>query len=169
MNRLARALLAALALAAAAPSTAEAGVVFELSLGSGARIDPEPQERIPTNIMLATGFSFASMLRLELGLIGYLSDVQDSKFDMSLRPMIVVAPPLLPLYVRGIFAVNGLVEGPTSVGWGAALGLSFGMFGIGGFIEAGYLPQDREVEQADGSKKEIRETLVEGRIGAYWD
>lgn len=153
---------------AAAPSPARADVVFELSVGSGARVDPKPTERIATNVMLAGGFSFAGMLKLELGLLGDLGDVQDSKFDLSLRPMVVLSPPLFPLYVRGILAVNGLVDGPTDVGWGAALGVSFGLFGIGVFLEAGYLPQDVEVDGPSG-KETVRMKLVEGRIGGYWD
>jgi len=161
MKKLIQGLLLAMALAAA---PARADVVFELSLGSGARIDPKPTERIATNIMLAGGFSFAGMLKLELGLLGNLGDVQDSEFDLSLRPMVVISPPLFPLYLRGILAVNGLVDGPTDVAYGAALGLSFGLFGIGAFIEAGYLPQDLKV-----GDEEVRVKLIEGRIGGYWE
>jgi hypothetical protein len=163
MKKLIQGLLLAAALAAA-PTAARADVLFELSLGSGARIDPKPTERIATNIMLASGFSFAGMLKLELGLLGNLGDVQNSKFDLSLRPMVVISPPLFPLYLRGIFAVNGLVDGPTEVAYGGALGLSFGLFGIGVFIEAGYLPQDMDI-----AGKKTRVKLVEGRIGGYWE
>jgi hypothetical protein len=169
MKKLARALLAALALAAA-PTAAHAGVVFELSAGSGVRVDPKPTERIPTNVMLASGFSFAGMLKLEVGLLGNLADVEDSKFDLALRPMVVISPPLIPLYARGIFAVNGLVEGPTRIAYGGALGLSFGLFGVGVFLEAGYLPQDLDLDlDGDGVKEKTRVKLVEGRLGAYWD
>lgn len=169
MKTSARALLAALALAAA-PSAAHAGVVFELSAGSGVRVDPKPTERIPTNVMLASGFSFAGMLKLELGLLGNLGDVEDSKFDLALRPMIVISPPIIPLYARGIFAVNGLVEGPTRVAWGGALGVSFGLFGLGVFLEAGYLPQDIDIpDPTTGKDVKTRVQLVEGRLGAYWD
>lgn len=167
MKKLATAFAAAVLLAA--PAAAHAGVVYELSAGSGARIDPSPKERIPTNVMLASGFSFAGMLKLELGLVGNLSDVKDSKFDLALRPMVVVSPPLFPLYARGIFAVNGLVEGPTRIAYGGALGLSFGLFGIGVFLEAGYLPQDMDLVDATGKKVKTRVKLVEGRLGAYWD
>jgi hypothetical protein len=160
---------AALVAAAGAPSAAHAGVVLELSVGSGARIDPEPVERIATNIMLAGGFSFAGMLKLELGLVGNLGDVQNSEFDISLRPMLVVSPPVIPFYLRGIFAVNGMVDGPTEIAYGAALGLSFGLFGLGVFLEAGYLPTDVNVDQGDGTTKKQRVKLVEGRLGAYWD
>ena len=161
-------LVAALGALAGAPRAARADVVLELSLGSGAKIDPKPEERIATNIMLAGGFSFASMLRLELGLVGNLSDVQNSKFDLSLRPMLVLAPPG-PFYLRGIFAVSGLVNGPTNIAYGGALGVSFGLFGLGMFLEAGYLPADVNVEQPDGTTKKEHVKLVEGRLGAYWD
>jgi hypothetical protein len=119
--------------------------------------------------MLASGFSFAGMLKLELGLLGNLGDVQNSKFDLALRPMIVISPPLIPLYIRGIFAVNGLVEGPTRIAYGGALGLSFGLFGIGVFLEAGYLPQDIDIPDETGKDVKTRVKLVEGRLGAYWD
>jgi hypothetical protein len=162
-------ILAALATLAAAPTTARAGVVFELSGGAGARLRPEPIERTPTNIMFAGGFSFAGMLKLELGLVGNLTDVKDSKFDLGLRPMLVISPPLVPLYVRGIVAVNGLVDGPVKYQYGGALGLSFGLFGIGVFLEAGYVPGEIEVVQPDGTTKKERAKLAEGRLGAYWD
>jgi hypothetical protein len=161
MKKLAPGLLLALALAV--PSAARADVVFELSLGSGAKVEPSPNERIPTNIMLAGGFSFA-VLKLELGLVGNLGDVENSEFDLSLRPMVVLSIPAFPFYLRGILSVNGLVDGPTEVDYGGALGLSFGLFGLGMFLEAGYLPTDLKLDTGT-----VHAKIVEGRIGAYWD
>jgi len=113
--------------------------------------------------------TLANSADIELGLVGNLGDVQDSKFDLALRPMVVISPPLIPLYVRGIFAVNGLVEGPTRIAYGGALGLSFGLFGVGVFLEAGYLPQDLDLPDVNGKAVKTRVKLVEGRLGAYWD
>jgi hypothetical protein len=54
------------------PAAAHAGWLVEASVGSGFRYDPSPTERTPTNIMIAPGFSFAGMLKLELGVVGNL-------------------------------------------------------------------------------------------------
>jgi hypothetical protein len=162
------ALAVALAALAAAPLAARAGVLVEVSAGSGARVDPSPVERIPTNLMVAPGFGLGPV-KLQVGLLGNLGDVKDSKFDLALRPMVTLKPPVFPMYLRGILAVNGLVEGPTEVDWGAALGTSFGLFGLGAFLEAGVLPQDLEVEIAPGVEETQRFWLVEGRLGLYWD
>lgn len=100
------------------PAAASAGVVVELSAGSGLRYDPSPAERTPTNLMIAPGVSVAGILKLELGLLGNLGDVKGSKFDLDLRPMIVVSPPFFPLYARGIFAVTNLTNGPQKIQYG---------------------------------------------------
>jgi hypothetical protein len=151
------------------PAAAHAGWLVEASVGSGFRYDPSPTERTPTNIMIAPGFSFAGMLKLELGVVGNLGDVKGSKFDLDLRPMVVVAPPLFPLYLRGIFAVTNLTDGPQKVQYGGALGMSFGALGFGAFIEAGLVPRVVEVVDATGAKSDKTFWLAEGRLGAYWD
>lgn len=151
------------------PAAAHAGTVIEVSAGSGFRFDPSPVERIPTNLMIAPGFSFAGMLKLELGVVGNLGDVKGSKFDLDLRPMLVVSPPLFPVYARGIFAVTNLANGPRKVQYGGALGVSFGALGFGAFVEAGLVPRVVEVTDAAGSKSDKTYWLAEGRLGAYWD
>lgn len=150
------------------PAAASAGVVVELSAGSGLRYDPSPAERTPTNLMIAPGVSVAGILKLELGLLGNLGDVKGSKFDLDLRPMIVVSPPFFPLYARGIFAVTNLTNGPQKIQYGGALGMSFGALGFGGFVEAGLVPRVVEVATATG-KTDKTFWLAEGRVGAYWD
>lgn len=151
------------------PVAARAGVVIELSAGSGFRYDPSPVERTPTNLMVAPGYSVAGMLKLELGLVGNLGDVKGSKFDLDLRPMVVVSPPFFPLYLRGIFAVTNLANGPQKIQYGGALGTSFGALGFGGFLEAGLVPRIVEVTDATGAKSDKTYWLAEGRIGVYWD
>lgn len=153
---------------AASPMRVRAGVPIELSVGSGVQLSPKPEVRIPTNVMLASGYSFFQMLKLELGVVGNLGDVEGSKFNLSVRPMVVIAPPVFPLYLRAIFEVNGLVNGPTRIGYGGALGLSMGAFGFGGFLEAGYIPTNIGVSTSSGTKQE-QANLLEGRLGVYWD
>lgn len=154
--------LAALALLLS-PLTARAGWMFEGSAGSGFRFEPTPVERIPTNLMLAGGYSFP-VIKLELGLVGNLADVEHSKFDLDLRPMIVVKPPLFPVYARGILGVSGLVEGPSALTYGAALGVRLGALGLGVFAEAGVLSRRLEIEN-----REKDTWMAEGRLGVYWD
>jgi hypothetical protein len=148
----------------AGPAVSRAGTIIEGSVGSGLRWDPSPVERIPTNVMLAAGYSFASVLKLELGVVGNLADVKHSKFDLDLRPMIVLKPPVLPFYVRGILGVSGLVEGPAALNYGGALGVRLGALGVGAFLEAGALSRRVKI---DGENKDA--WTAEGRLGIYWD
>jgi hypothetical protein len=146
-----------------APLSARAGLLFEGSVGSGVTLSPHAGDRIPTNVMLTGGYSF-TMLKLELGVVGNLTDVENSKFDLDLRPMLVIKPPLFPVYGRAILGVSGLVEGPSSLTYGGALGVRIGAIGLGGFVEAGALSKRIKVDDKDKDS-----WLAEGRIGVYWD
>jgi len=150
---------------ALSPLSARAGGILEGSIGSGIRWDPKPTERIPTNVMLAAGYSFP-VVKLELGALASLADVEDSKFDLDLRPMIVVKPPLFPLYVRGILSYSNLVEGPKTFGYGAALGVRIGppAIGVGAFLEAGAITKKLKVGDVEEDV-----WFAEGRLGVYWD
>jgi hypothetical protein len=172
MRRLTLAAVAVLGLSLL-PRPALAGPVLEFSIGSGAQQNPSSMERVPTNLMLAPGWGFAGILKLELGLAANLADVQSSRFDLELRPMLVVSPPLFPLYLRGITVVQNLLNGPTTAGYGGALGMSFGLFGAGFFMEAGGLARTVTVSTVTGgtspptSQNELRWGF-EGRAGAYY-
>jgi hypothetical protein len=168
MRKIAWSVLAA-ALALAAPTAARAGVVLELSAGSGATVDPSPASRIPTNVMLAGGFSFASLLKLELGTVANFGDVKSSKFNMDLRPMAVVSPPLFPLYLRGILTVTNLVRDSVKIGYGGGLGASFGVAGVGAFLEADALSRIVEVPTVTGGTRDKTTWTAEGRLGVRWD
>jgi hypothetical protein len=145
-----------------APLTARAGLVFEGSAGSGITLSPHSGDRIPTNVMLTGGYSFP-VFKLELGVVGNLADVEHSKFDLDIRPMLVVKPPLFPVYARAIAGVSGLVEGPSSFTYGGALGVRIGL-GVGAFLEAGALSKRIKVND------ENRDAwYAEGRLGVYWD
>ncbi len=145
------------------PLTARADLLFEGSVGSGFTLSPHAGDRIPTNLMLTGGYSLG-IVKLELGVLGNLGDVDGSKFDLDLRPMIVVKPPLLPVYARGILGVSGLVEGPSGVTYGAAVGTRIGALGLGAFVEAGALARRMKIDDKDKDA-----WFAEGRIGFYWD
>lgn len=146
------------------PLSARAGGLFEGSVGSGLRWDPEPTERIPTNVMLTLGYSFP-VVKLELGALANLADVENSEFDVDLRPMLVVKPPGFPLYFRGILSYGNLIEGPKSFGYGGAIGMRIGPpIGVGAFFEAGAVT--KKVTIAD---EEQDVWFAEGRLGVYWD
>jgi hypothetical protein len=142
----------------AVPTAARAGVILEGSLGKGGIVSPD-QKWTQTNVMLAPGLTLiGTLIRLQLGLVGDLPDVEDSKFELQFRPMITVKPPLLPLHARAIFAVqNVLGEGATQIAYGGAGGLNLSLFGIGVFAEVGLLPT-----HIDGTLN----WSMEGRIGA---
>jgi len=145
----------------AGPASARAGTVIEASAGSGFRLDPSPVKRIPTNLMLAGGFGFAAnLVQLELGAAANLADVDGSRFDLELRPMIVISPPVIPFYIRGILGFPGLVHGDRDPLFGGALGASFGALGTGVFLEAGL------ISRASGG--DSRALTCEGRLGVYF-
>lgn len=164
MNRIlgSLALLAVLAL----PAAAHAGFVVEGSVGKGGQISPSPVKAEPTNIMIAPGYAIP-FLRFELGLVNSLGDVQMRQYDIELRPMIVIAPPIFPLYGRLIFAVTNLVHKPVEYAYGGALGLKLGLGPIGVFAEAGVLPRVRKFEDSTTMTSESKfSTVIEGRLGA---
>ncbi len=146
------------------PFSARAGGLIEGSVGSGFRWEPKPTERIPTNVALTLGYSLP-VVKFELGAVGNLNDVKSSKFDLDLRPMLVVKPPLFPFYFRGILSYSNLIEGPKTVGYGAAVGGRIGPpIGIGAFLEAGAIMKRLKLGTVE------KDTwFAEGRLGVYWD
>ena len=148
-----------LGLLAVAPA-ARAGWIIEGSVGKGVKVSPSPVKATMTNLMIAPGYTVIDILRLELGLVADLPDIKASNFDLQLRPMIVVAPPILPLYGRAIFAVTNLLHKngeKTTIAYGAAAGLKLGVGPVGVFAEAGLLPR---------SVASKINWVIEGRIGA---
>jgi len=140
---------------------ARAGFIVEASLGKGVQTNPSPVKATPTNIMIAPGVTFLSLLRLELGLVTDLGDAKtlgtdEKKFNLQLRPMLVVAPPIFPLYGRAIFAVTNLLHGKTTIAYGAAAGFKLGVGPVGVFAEAGLLPRSIMSQIS---------WVIEGRLG----
>ena len=143
-----------LAVCLAAPASARA-MGLELSLGKGVAVSPETKAQ-PITLMAAPGISFV-VVRLQLGLVADMPDVEDSKFDIGLRPMLTISPPILPLYGRLIFAINNLIESEKrTIAYGGALGLSFGLAGVGVFAEGAVLPR---------TKNDVTSWVLEGRAG----
>ena len=114
-------------------------------MGKGVRVSPSPVTATQTNLMLAPGVGLLDdILRLEVGFVGDLPDISNSKFDLQIRPMVVVAPPILPIYGRAIFAVANVFHNngtKTLFAYGAAAGIKFGLGPVGVFAEAGFLPR----------------------------
>jgi hypothetical protein len=145
-----------------APTSAHAGFVIEGSVGKGVMVKPDVAAT-QTTIMAAPGWAVLSMLRLQLGVVGALGDVKNSKFDLELRPMLTVAPPVLPVYGRLVFAAQNLLDSDRrQFAYGPVIGVSFGLLGLSVFAEAGLLPRNAKLPM-DRSQMQW---VVEGRVGA---
>jgi hypothetical protein len=120
---------------------AKAGIIVEGSLGKGASLSPSPVRAQPTNVMIAPGLTFLSVLRAEVGFVWALPDVQPHKSEVEIRPMLTLAPPIFPLFGRLIFGFTNLVDGPRKVAVGASGGIKFGVGPVGVFAELGVLPR----------------------------
>ena len=97
------------------------------------------------NFMLTPGYGILDdILRAELGLVANFASVQGSSFNVGLRPMIALHPPILPLYGKLIFDWNDIGNGSTTA-LGGAIGTSFGLGFLSLFLEGGYLPRSVNV------------------------
>jgi hypothetical protein len=148
-----------LCLLAVAP-VAKAGWIIEGSLGKGVKVNPKPVAATQTNVMIAPGFTIIDLIRLELGVVADLPDISNSKFDLQFRPMVVIAPPIIPIYGRAIFAIANVLHNngdKTVIAYGAAGGLKLGVGPVGVFAEVGFLPR---------SVMSNISWVIEGRLGA---
>ena len=168
--------LLALALLVVPAAASAGGLHLELSVGSGVTAGVGTTERIPTTLGATVGYGLTDMLKLQVGAFVGLGDVKNSTvsstFDdknLDLRGMVVVAPPVFPLYFRGIVGITDLVKGKEDFTWGGAVGMSFGLFGIGGFLEAGGMQRNftYSVPGAPAGTPEASQKgwQVEGRFG----
>lgn len=144
-------------LLATAPLSAHAGFVIEGSVGKPYQVT-EPSGFMPTNIMIAPGYEFLEMIRIQLGLAAQLADVKNSQFAAQLRPSIGLFPPILPLFARATFAVQNIGD-DAKIATGISGGLKLSLLGAGVFLEAGYLPTFADSKTY---------SVVEGRLGAYF-
>lgn len=137
------------------PVAAQAGWGVDASLGKGAQVKPDAKAS-PTNVMVAPGYGIV-LLRLQLGLVANMGDVEGSKFNIGFRPMVTISPPILPLYARLILAIDNPTDSDLrTVSYGGAVGLSVGLAGVAIFAEAGLLPRNKFDEYR---------WVVEGRLG----
>jgi hypothetical protein len=142
------------------PATAQAGFIVEGSVGSGYQATV-PTGRIPTNIMVAPGYGLGTLLRVELGILSSMGDAQNEEFDLQVRPMIVLSPPIFPLYLRGVLAVQNLLN-ERQIAYGGAIGADVELMDtIGAFAEVGLLPT-----KPKAADKFL--WIVEGRAGVYF-
>ncbi len=155
--------LAVLAVALwAAPRPASAGWLVEGSLGFPWQTSPSSL-RQQTNIMVAPGYSFAmDIVAVQLGVLANLANVDGSSFNWSLRPMVMVQPPVVPLFGRVILDVANLGTKSAPLGsstvttFGFGGGFSFGVAMARILAEVDYLPRS-----IGGTST----TVIEGRVG----
>jgi hypothetical protein len=152
------ALSVVVALAVLVPAAAQASVVVEASLGRGYQIKPTTSSNLPTNIMIAPGVGLGDVLKLELGMVWDMPHSgQGNQF--RLRPMLVLNPPIIPIYGRLICGVTDVFGDNRGFEFGGAVGVSVSLLGLGIFGEVGYLPERIHSTTL---------TVVEGRVGAYF-
>jgi hypothetical protein len=127
------------------------------SVGTGYRIDPQ-SGRIATNVLVAPGFDLiGDTLRIEVGFVADLPDVEGSELDFQVRPMAVLALPILPIYARVVTGVTQIVSGPVAFAFGGAIGIDADLGEhLAFFGEAGFVPR------ASGNGFE---SVFEGRLG----
>ena len=154
--RLPLSLLVASLLTLAGP--AHAGIFFETSLGYGVEAAPNPGDRQDPNVMIAAGWGLGELIVAELGLVGAYPGGKDipRQGELQIRPMLIISPPLLPLYLRGTLAFKDPFSDSRKLAYGASLGIRFSLMGLGAFDELGALPV---------SADPVR-WIAEGRVGA---
>ena len=151
--------LAVLALFAA-PAPSFAAITIAASTGVGMSVSPDARFQ-GTTLMVAPGWSFLDLVRLELGIAGgfesgYRGRKQGARYE--LRPMVVITPPIIPLYLRLISGTNQLFSRDRSWLVGAGLGIQISLLKIFGlFAEANFVPR---FENEGRSAR-----LLEGRLG----
>jgi len=140
-------------------------MVLEASVGYGYEISPDRATQA-TNIMITPGVELLEVLKLELGVVGAYGAVRsglNQDLQLEFRPMIVLAPPVIPLYARAIFSViQPFSSADRTIAYGGALGfgVSVPVVGLGVFAEVGVLP--RSVTTASVSSFVW---VLEGRAG----
>ena len=141
---------------------ARADATLALSLGYGQQLTPTSQTE-STNLMVAPGFGIGNVLRIELGILGAVEASRpgsNSGPGLQFRPMLVISPPLLPVYGRLIVAAVDPFSAKRTLAYGAALGLTVALSSVGLFVEAGILPRAYNTYFA---------WVLEGRAGVYFN
>ena len=142
-NRLliAAALAALLTFGASLPARADAGdLTLTMTAGTGWQAS-SPGGRIQTNLMLSPGIEMLGrLLRLDVGVIADLPDIEASRFDLQVRPSLVLELPVVPIYGRLSAGIANILHGPVSVAFGPSVGLRIGIGKVSLLAEVGYIP-----------------------------
>ncbi|MEK6606868.1 MAG: hypothetical protein AABZ30_04330 [Myxococcota bacterium] len=144
-------------LTAGAPLPAHAdGLTLSMTAGTGWQAS-SPGGRIQTNVMVAPGFEILGpLLRFDAGFVADLPDIEASRFDVQVRPSLVIELPVLPIYGRVSAGVADLLHGPVSVAFGPSIGVRMGVGGVSLLAEVGYIPMVRSGDF---------ESVIEARAG----
>jgi hypothetical protein len=152
-------LFALLAAVMIAPQAARAGFVLEASLGRGMQVAPEFKPEIGrTNLLLAPGYGLGEVLRAEIGFVFDVPDGTNPDLNLRVRPMLVIDPPVLPLYGRVIVGMANVLDDTRAFEFGGAIGAGAELGGVGIYAELGVLPQASDDDFL---------WLLEGRAGVY--
>jgi hypothetical protein len=125
------------------PGTAKAEFTLAGSLGFGFQVNPSARVG-GVNFMLTPGYQFLDVLRIELGILGAIENAIEQGTDVGLefRPMLVLAPPTVPLYGRLIFAsVDPFSDARRTWAYGLGVGLAFEVGAVQIFGEVAALPR----------------------------
>ena len=125
------------------PRQARAELTLAGSAGFGFQVDPGTRVG-GVNLMITPGYQFLEILRVEVGILGAIENAIDAGTDVGLefRPMLVLAPPAIPLYGRLVFAsVNPFSDARRTWAYGLGAGLAFGAGPLDVFGEVSALPR----------------------------
>ena len=127
-------------------SPAQAKIVLTTSLGldyqvnRGDRIDEG-------NLMVSVGYEPLRLVRMELGVVGSVENGQPkfnagTELGWEFRPMVVISPPLVPLYGRVSFAgIDVFSQERRRWAYGLAAGTEICLGPVAVFGEVGALPR----------------------------
>jgi hypothetical protein len=161
----------ALVVASAPLHVAKAGFILEGSVGYGYEVDPQHATQA-INLMLTPGVEIADVLRLEVGILGAYGAVRsglDKDLQLEFRPMVVLAPPVIPLYARLILSVvQPFSDADRTIAYGGALGIGVSVpaSGVGVFLEVGILPRSVTSQVTQLSEYVW---ILEGRAGVSFE
>lgn len=148
-----------LALLGVVPTSAHAGFILGASLGYGEQLRPSV-DPAGESFMLHVGYGLGEVIRLELGTVFKSHFVTDKpkgeKLDLQFRPMLVIDPPILPLYGRIVAAVANVLD-DVNYAFGAFIGVGGSLAGLGVFGEVGVVPLLNPVAW-----------VLEGRAGVFY-
>ena len=138
---------------------AGSGAAFSLSASYGKGVAVSPYfGATRSNVQIAPGVMFLdNILRVELGVLLLIPDVQTLPVDVEIRPSLIVDPPFFPLYLRLVAIGAADMLNDVAPTWGGYIGTSFDVAQLFIFGECGALPVGL-----------VDEFKLEGRVGIGW-